>query len=488
MKSIISVFFVFLSLSVYCQENCTVPLPPVITLVSVEHETGKVNISWTPSPSGNIAAYIVYTFSREAAGWMPVDTVWDPAARSYSHITNATRYMSIKYVVAAYRRPLIAGRPGCPSELSDSLSTVFLNTAIDTCEARITLRWNKYRDIPKKVTGYRISVAENNGTLTEKYQTGPESDHFTITDFKADADYCYAVKAVLEDGTTSGSYRSCINTTMQDPPEWINTDYVSVNSNNEIELSFSIDPGSQIRKYVLERGDGAFQAVASLNVNGEKIVYTDKTADITKVNFYRLRAMNSCNIPVVTSDTSANIVLTATSENGELALEWNPVNLTGESHVYQIFMNKGDGYKFYINAGFADEYRIRLLDIIYSISAGEACFFVKAGSSVTAHGITGESTSSKACLSPGEGITVPNMFTPNNDLRNDKFKPVLAFTPAWYHLVISDRQGKILFETDDFLEEWDGSGSNEGVYLWFLKVKTPSGKVISKTGTVTIVK
>ncbi|HLN56336.1 MAG TPA: gliding motility-associated C-terminal domain-containing protein [Bacteroidales bacterium] len=487
MKNIISGLFVLLSLSVFSQENCTVPLPPVLTLVSVEHETGRVNVSWSPSPSDNIAAYIIYTYSQDAAGWMPADTVWDPAAREYSYSTNATRYMSIRFVVASYRRPLIAGRPGCPSELSNSLSTIFLQSSIDTCEAKITVRWNRYQDQPKKVTGYKILVAENNGVLTEKYQAGPESDNFTISAFTSDSQYCFAVKAVLDDGTTSGSYRTCLNTNMQDPPEWISTDYVSVNDNNQIELSFSIDPSSEIRKYVLERGNGTFQAVASLTGNG-KVVYTDKTADVTKLNYYRLRAVNSCNIPVVTSDTSSNMVLTATSENGELALKWNPVNLNGQPHGYQIFINTGDGYRSYFNAGISDEYRIRLIDIIYSLSDGQACFYIKADPVPTAQGMTGESISSRACFSPGEGITVPNMFTPNNDLRNDLFKPVLAFTPAFYHFVVTDRQGKILFEANDFMEEWDGSGNDEGVYLWFLKVKTPSGKVISRTGTVTIVK
>jgi hypothetical protein len=47
-----------------------------------------------------------------------------------------------------------------------------------------------------------------------------------------------------------------------------------------------------------------------------------------------------------------------------------------------------------------------------------------------------------------------------------------------------------LFETTDFMESWDGTGKGvpqpEGAYLWYLKTKTPSGREIVKTGTVTI--
>jgi gliding motility-associated-like protein len=91
-----------------------------------------------------------------------------------------------------------------------------------------------------------------------------------------------------------------------------------------------------------------------------------------------------------------------------------------------------------------------------------------------------------------ERITVPTAFTPDNDLVNDLFKPVLSFIPLEYHLVITDRQNNILFESTDHQAQWDGTRNgnplSQGVYLWFLKVKTPSGKIISKSGTVTIIK
>jgi gliding motility-associated-like protein len=129
---------------------------------------------------------------------------------------------------------------------------------------------------------------------------------------------------------------------------------------------------------------------------------------------------------------------------------------------------------------------------MYGVTGNEICMYLTASESSNPHGITGRSTSSVSCTAPVEIITVPNIFTPNNDLKNDLFRPVLSFTPLSYHLIISDQHGSPLFETNDWNESWDGKKNGElqpdGVYLWFLKVTTPSGNNLARTGTVTILK
>ncbi|MBK6379905.1 MAG: gliding motility-associated C-terminal domain-containing protein [Chitinophagaceae bacterium] len=53
-------------------------------------------------------------------------------------------------------------------------------------------------------------------------------------------------------------------------------------------------------------------------------------------------------------------------------------------------------------------------------------------------------------------IYIPNAFTPNNDSRNDVFKPS-AFRPLQaYHLAIYNRYGQKIFETTNISAGWDG--------------------------------
>jgi gliding motility-associated-like protein len=129
---------------------------------------------------------------------------------------------------------------------------------------------------------------------------------------------------------------------------------------------------------------------------------------------------------------------------------------------------------------------------MYNIKQDKVCFYLTANETGNPQGITGETASNKACSEISEVITVPNAFTPDGDLKNDLFRPVLTFTPAEYRMIVSNRQGRILFETRDFLESWDGTDKgdpvNEGVYLWFLELKTREGKKIKRTGSVTVIK
>lgn len=70
------------SSSAYSQVNCDVPFPPVLSIVSVQPETGKTVLYWTLSPSSDISAYILYTYKN--GDGMAFDTVWNPFATSYS--------------------------------------------------------------------------------------------------------------------------------------------------------------------------------------------------------------------------------------------------------------------------------------------------------------------------------------------------------------------------------------------------------------------
>lgn len=485
---IITALVLIFSNYAYSQTGCTVPLPPVLTSVSVQPETGNTEFTWSPSPDNGIAAYVLYTYKNGTG--MSFDTIWNPLITSYSYLNPATKYFSVSYVIAAHRIP------NCTSPLSNVLNTIFCSSEIDTCNNEIILNWNTYPDFPKMVSDYKIFISVDGSPLSEMYTVNKMTNTFSVSDFVTNSEYCFVVKAHLEDGSFSCSNKSCLSTKMQRPPLWINADFATVNSDNEILLSYTIDPSSEITHFSLERksGDaGTFQEIAKpLSENGS-VQFIDKKADINIRNFYKLSAINNCNITATVSNLSSNIVLSSVWNGNDLNLSWNSYSKwMGMISSYRIYINTGNGFEETELLQQADTaFTLDYGEIMYDVTSDEVCFYVMATEASNPYGITGESNSAVVCTVPTEIITVPNVFTPNSGTINAYFRPVLSFTPKDYHLVISDRQGKTLFETRDHFAKWDGSKNGnhqpQGVYLWFLKVTTPSGKSISQTGTVTII-
>jgi gliding motility-associated-like protein len=492
--NIILTLFSLLSYNAFSQTNCTVPLPPLFTLVSVQPETGNTEFSWTSSPSSDIAAYIIYSYKN--GDGLAIDTLWDPLATSYTIPTTASKYYSVSYVIASYRLPVIPGMDGCPSPLSNVLNTIFAKADIDSCNKKLVISWNGYQSLPDRVIDYSILMSVHGGNFTEVAKTDPGSNNYTLNDFTTDEEYCFVIRANLEGGNFSTSNKACLLTKMQRPPLWINADQATVNADNKISLSFSVDPLSEITHFNLERKtgtSGTFQKIAQpVSVDGS-VHFIDDQADISNVNYYRLSAINNCNNPVTVSNLCSNIVLSLERTGKDLKLSWNPYKeWLGMVSLYRLFINTGNGFAEKVELQPSDTVlTLGYQDIMYEVTGNEVCFYISALETSNPYGVTGQSQSSGVCTGPTEIITVPNVFTPNNDMINDFFKPVLSFTPLDYHLVISDRQGKILFETRDYNATWDGSQKGKpyptDVCLWFLKVTTPSGKSISKTGTLTII-
>ena len=105
-------------------------------------------------------------------------------------------------------------------------------------------------------------------------------------------------------------------------------------------------------------------------------------------------------------------------------------------------------------------------------------------------------------ISPTFTMYVPNAFTPNNDLDNDYFLPIVDGVQE-YELSIYDRLGKRVFRTDKYTNEyctsgcdeaWDGkiNGSSDfctiGVYVYHIIVTDVNGKLRNYEGTVTLVR
>jgi gliding motility-associated-like protein len=73
----------------------------------------------------------------------------------------------------------------------------------------------------------------------------------------------------------------------------------------------------------------------------------------------------------------------------------------------------------------------------------------------------------------------PNAFTPNNDGKNDVFKPVIYGETEHYDLYIYNRFGEVVFHTANPTLGWDGKYKGQlcdvGMYYYMVKARCYTG-------------
>jgi len=84
---------------------------------------------------------------------------------------------------------------------------------------------------------------------------------------------------------------------------------------------------------------------------------------------------------------------------------------------------------------------------------------------------------------PG-ALVIPNIITPNGDGKNDVFKITNLYQYPNSKLLIYNRWGKKIYESDNYQCDWGGDNHSDGVYYYILDVS--DGK--SYHGTITLIR
>lgn len=92
----------------------------------------------------------------------------------------------------------------------------------------------------------------------------------------------------------------------------------------------------------------------------------------------------------------------------------------------------------------------------------------------------------------GPDIYVPTGFSPNNDGKNDKFTPFPVGMKSYNYFRVFNRWGQLVFSTTKLNDGWDGrfGGAEQasGVYVWMIEGLTKDNRLITKKGTVMLIR
>ncbi|MBS1233518.1 MAG: hypothetical protein H6R34_82 [Bacteroidetes bacterium] len=456
------------------------PEKPHLIRVTVDPETGHDWVFWNPSPSSNVHQYVIAKAVRpnplEPEAYEEVDRV-SSSATSAEIPNTASGSESVGYTVWA-----VDTITDNPSLFDDPDSTIYLSAVFDSCQSSITLSWNDYNTWRGSIQNYTVYQRIGTG-LYNALAILPEGvTTWTLQPVNENMTYSLFVEV------TANHENSVLQST---------SNYATLGENNSIDLSFTIDPGSELQRYKLLRSaspDGPRDTVAVFTTSQKTIRYQDAVSFTSGIYYYRLIALNNCGKETVISNPACNVLLGGQNEQLTIALDWNDYfSWNGGVDHYMVYRTTGEGglpaeeMNVGMDTFFNDDFSSR---VNYSDpQSTRVCYQVEAYEASDAGRTQNISRSNSLCFALDPDVRMPNAFIPNShDGVNDTFGPLFSFVPERYTLTIYNRAGLKIWEG---AEPWDGMVKgkpvHEEVYVYHLKVFNYEGADRVLTGQVTVV-
>jgi gliding motility-associated-like protein len=478
--------------AVFCQE----PEKPHLVRVTIDPETGHDVIYWQPSPSSNVDYYVIGRARPNTRDLTVLFTV--PSSATSAEIIN-TNSDSEPVGYSVYAVDQVSGNSYL-SLYDDPDSTIFLNAVFDSCRSSITLTWNDYNTWRGSIQHYTVYQRIDNGLYLALTTMAEGVNTWTLYPVVENTTYSLFIEATAnhEDSILqSTSNRVDLYTDMSVIPKAINADFATLGENNSIDLSFTVDPGSELQNYKLLRSassGGPRDTIAVFTTSGKTIRYQDEISFTSGVYFYLLMAFNNCGKEAATSNPACNVLLGGQNEQLMIALNWNEyLDWNGGVDHYRVYRTTGNGGlpAEEINVGkdtfFSDDFSTR---INYNDpQSSRVCYQVEAYEAAGTGMPQNISRSNHLCFALDPDVRMPNAFIPNSyDGVNDTFGPLFSFVPERYNLTIYNRAGLKIWEG---AEPWDGKVNGKPVpgevYMYHLKLFNYEGASRVLAGQVTVV-
>ena len=473
------------------------PLVPDIQSVTVT-ETGQVIVTWYPGTEPQTQSYVVYYYVPSTGLGIPITTVQGRYDTTYTDISTTALNQSLIYTIAA--------QDSCGQISPFSLlphNTLHLTAQTSTCEENINLNWNPYINWPQGVREYRIWSNVNQAGWQISGTVDSVTNTYNFTQFDDGDSVCLYIEAVSResDSIRSASNRVCLRPSIVNKPDYLYITRASVELNGDVSLNWIIDPAAELYVYQIKRsGDNQnfttdqFPVPTPLNAAD---YYADTTAlTSSQFYFYKVGVVDSCQNKFNTPYVKTIFLLAEQYDQYTIQLTWNRYELAGSTVVEQrVYRDFGDGVSTLLatldsNATFYEDIVRDYLD-----QAGQFCYRIEAVYSLNLPDVPLQdnlnSFSNYLCLDHRPVIYVPNAFVPEGV--NAVFKPTLIFgEPADYSLIVYNRYGGKIFETNDPNTGWDGriggKVAQQGGYAYHIRFTAADGTAVERQGIVLLVR
>jgi gliding motility-associated-like protein len=285
--------------------------------------------------------------------------------------------------------------------------------------------------------------------------------------------YCYQVVAEFSSPTfhfTASTNAECVNAFSTQIPPTVGLLNATVETPRSIRLFWEVDNQPRIAQYEINR-NGAIVVSASQSQD-----LLDSDLQIDKRFCYEVRYTNICDNSSAWAVKVCPVFLSALPiEAGKPRLQWtayeNPDNQL-ESYVLQKLNERLQVYEEIELASNVLAYT----DVDAKTDRQIMRYRIK---SIIDSGADVVSYSNVVEISQRFRLFFPNAFTPNSNGLNDTFKPAFLFVKR-FKMTIYNRQGEIVFQTDNIEKGWDGTYKGVPVpadsYAYFAEAEDNTGE------------
>jgi len=479
------------------------PAPMSFSAISVNKDFGHTELFWDQHPEPETIGYIIFYVDANGSAVI-IDTV---SSSTFSYKDLDVRRPAF-LAAQCYR---IAPIDSC-SKTQGAISThctMHLTRTFDPCEGEVSLNWTPYDGWDNGVEQYDVYMSTNNGPFVLKGEVDGTVNSYGILNISAINTYAFYITARSRTGGVS-SNSNLLGTKFDiaDKTQHIRLRSATINENTSVGINCLVDRKAEFDHIALYRShsrEGTYQKirkfVPSNRVDSFLTIEDTIPLDNQLKAFYYAIVIDECGKPIVKSNTISTTYLKAVGSKYDFKTElnWNLAIITDTIEQVQPAYYAYYGMNRQLQANYFGSSRTGtrlehpfVSDAIYS---NEFCYQIELiQQASTLYPKEDISYSNMECFLFEPEFHIPTAFSPNIDGVNEIWKPEIIYGEAGtgYLLQIYDRWGKIVFETDDPNEGWDGTHNSEpcpiGSYIYKFKLLSYSESQIQREGTFTLVR
>ncbi len=459
-------------------------------------------ISWSASPSPEVIGYQLYKENPYGSGnYFPYPNA--------STIITTTTYTDVTAVDLLARYAIIAVS-SCNKSLlglgdpvdgtTGPHTSMVLQGTIDSCSRAISIQWNAYENWKDGVLNYEIWLNKN-GTGFQRLETlSRTATQYNYNNAQDNDILVFQIRAIEKNKTNQAlSNHLRFDVRVNRPMDFLHLTKLTVTNDNEIDISWEWDTDVDYAGGNLLSGTNRNELSSRLSLpvigsvaNG----FTDNQVEPYKNSYYyQVQTEDACG-HIVTSNLGQTIFLEAEAlENFENHITWTANTLEyGTVQEYWLYKYTGNSPQ---RIAILPPTTLSYTDVLDVTNENEAenCYFVIANVSLSfpnGQSTFTQSQSNRGCAVQGSNIQIPNAVSPNG--KNRSFRPLIVFSRSIhnYSMLIFDRYGQQIFETNDLYDGWDGTKDGQslkmGMYVYLIRFQAPNSTWIERRGTVMLVR